>query len=114
MAPKRNKLGVIGHPIKHSMSPVMHNAVFRKLGLDLTYDSFDVETKDLEGFIDGCKEGNFIGLNVTIPHKVEIMKYVDDLSEEASLIGAVNTIMNPDGILRGYNTDAGGFLQGPE
>lgn len=106
----RNKLGVIGHPIKHSLSAVMHNAVFRELGLDYSYKAFDVEKKDLRDFIDDCRE-RFLGLNVTIPHKVGVMGFLDEVDEGAQLIGAVNTVKFSDEGAKGFNTDGVGCVR---
>jgi shikimate dehydrogenase len=102
MQPK--KFGVIGHPIGHSLSKVMHTRVFKELNLQHTYEAFDVLPENLEQFI---KETNLAGINVTIPHKVEVMKHLDKISPEAKQIQAVNTIHNNEG----YNTDAFGFQE---
>jgi len=88
----RKRFGVVGHHVAHSLSPEMHNAVFRKLGIDHTYEAFDVDAGELGQFVDACRCSDFIGLNVTIPYKVDVMKYLDSVSENAQLIGAVNTI----------------------
>ena len=112
---KENKLfGVVGHPIRHSLSPVMHNAVFKKLGLNYSYSAFDIEKNDLDIFLNRCREGNFLGLNVTVPHKVDIIRYLDDLDENARLINAVNTIKFEDSALLGYNTDGLGCVRALE
>ncbi|MCD6452791.1 MAG: shikimate dehydrogenase [Dehalococcoidales bacterium] len=103
--------GVIGDPIEHTMSPAMHNAAFRKLGLDYLYVPFRVSQKALSKAIEGARALNIRGLNVTIPHKVAIIPLLDKLDPMAAKIGAVNTIVNDDGYLTGYNTDATGFLQ---
>jgi len=103
--------GVIGDPIEHSMSPAMHNAVFEKMGLDYWYVPFRVKREDLGKAIDGVRALNIRGLNVTIPHKVAVIPFLDELDPLAEKIGAVNTIVNDDGTLTGYNTDATGFLQ---
>jgi len=103
--------GVIGDPIEHTMSPVMHNAAFKKLGLDYIYIPFRVREEELGKAVDGIRALNIRGLNVTIPHKVAIMPMLDGLDPLAEKIGAVNTVVNIDGYLRGYNTDAAGFLQ---
>ncbi len=103
--------GVIGDPIEHTMSPAMHNAAFKKLGLDYLYIPFKVRKEELSGAINGIRALNIRGLNVTIPHKVAAMPMLDGLDPMAKKIGAVNTIVNQDGELRGYNTDAAGFLQ---
>jgi len=103
--------GIIGDPIEHSMSPVMHNAAFEKLGLNYLYIPFRVKREELGKAIEGMKSLNIRGLNVTIPHKVAVIRFLDELDPLAKKIGAVNTIVNNDGVLKGYNTDAAGFLQ---
>jgi shikimate dehydrogenase len=103
--------GVIGDPIEHTMSPVMHNTAFQALGLDYVYVPFRVKGNDLGKAIDGMRAFHFRGLNVTIPHKIAVMPLLDKIDPVAERIGAVNTIANDDGILTGYNTDASGFLQ---
>jgi shikimate dehydrogenase len=103
--------GVIGDPIAHSMSPVMHNAAFDKLGLNYLYVPFRVKKEELGKAIAGVRALNIRGLNVTIPHKVTVIPLLDKLDLLAQRIGAVNTIVNDDGVLTGYNTDATGFLQ---
>ena len=103
--------GVIGDPIEHSMSPAMHNAAFRELGLDFVYVAFKVSKDSLSNAIHGMRALNIKGLNVTIPHKVTVIPLLDKLDPLAEKIGAVNTIVNDKGILTGYNTDADGFLQ---
>jgi len=100
--------GVIGHPIKHSASPIMHNTVFRTLGIDAIYLSFDVKPEELRDAIYGAKALGFKGLNVTIPHKEEITKFVKPVGL-AEKIGAVNTVDVQN--LKGYNTDAIGALR---
>ena len=103
--------GVIGHPIKHSLSPEMHNSVFRALGMDYEYSAFDVPPEKLGTFIERCVKENFIGLNVTIPHKISVMEYLDSVSKEADLIGAVNTIKFEHRKVIGYNTDGVGCIE---
>jgi len=103
--------GIIGDPIEHTMSPVMHNAAFEKLELNYVYVPFRVSQEELGRAIEGIKALNIRGLNVTIPHKVAVIPFLDELDPLAGKIGAVNTIVNDDGILKGYNTDAAGFLQ---
>ena len=108
----RNRIcGVIGDPIEHTMSPIMHNAAFEKLGLNYLYVPFRVKRKELGKAIEGMKALNIRGLNVTIPHKVAVIQFLDELDHLAKRIGAINTIVNDDGVLKGYNTDATGFLQ---
>ena len=108
---KTRVCGVIGDPIEHTMSPVMHNAAFKALNLDYLYLPFRVRQEQLGQAIDGMKALNIRGLNVTIPHKVAVMPLLDKIDSLAEKIGAVNTIVNDDGVLTGYNTDAGGFMQ---
>jgi shikimate dehydrogenase len=107
---KTRVCGVIGYPIEHTMSPVMHNAAFSSLGIDYIYLPFRVRKEDLEKAIAGVKALNLVGLNVTIPHKVSVIPLLDELEPLAAKIGAVNTIVNDNGLLRGYNTDASGFV----
>lgn len=101
---------VIGDPIDHSLSPNIHSAVFRELNLDYSYIAYRIPKGELEEGIEGLKKIKIDGFNVTIPHKIEMMKYLDKIDESCSLIGAVNTVVNKDGILKGYNTDMDGFL----
>ncbi len=103
--------GIIGDPIEHTMSPAMHNAAFKEMGLDYLYIPFRVRREELAEAIEGMKALNIRGLNVTIPHKVAVIPFLDEVDPLAEKIGAVNTIVNDDGILRGYNTDATGFLE---
>jgi shikimate dehydrogenase len=103
--------GIIGDPIEHTMSPVMHNAAFNKLGMDYVYIPFKVQSLELRKAIEGIRGLNLRGVNVTIPHKVAVMQLLDKIDPLAEKIGAVNTIVNDGGILTGYNTDATGFLQ---
>jgi shikimate dehydrogenase len=102
--------GIIGDPIEHTMSPAIHNAMYRAMGLDFVYVSFSVANADLGKAIAGMKALNIRGLNVTIPHKVAVIPFLDRLDVLADKIGAVNTIVNDKGVLTGYNTDATGFL----
>lgn len=108
---KTKLCGIIGDPVEHTMSPAMHNASFRKAGLDYLYVPFRVKKEALGKAIEGMKALNIRGLNVTIPHKVAVLQYLDKLDPLAEKIGAVNTIVNDNGVLTGYNTDASGFLQ---
>ena len=106
-----NILCVIGHPIEHSMSPVMHNAALNELSLDYVYLAFDVPPNDLKKAILGSKKSNIRGINVTIPHKEAIIQYLDELDPLSKQIGAVNTVKNEGGMLLGRNTDALGAKQ---
>ncbi len=101
-------LCVIGHPIEHSMSPVMHNAALKELALDYIYLAFDVPPRALETTVLGFKKHDIKGINITIPHKETIMQYLDQIDPLAKNIGAVNTVKNINGILIGRNTDAYG------
>jgi shikimate dehydrogenase len=103
--------GIIGDPVEHSMSPVMHNAAFEALELDYVYLPFHVQSEKLEAAISGMRALNISGLNVTIPHKVAVIPFLDNIDPLAERMGAVNTIANENGELTGYNTDASGFLQ---
>ncbi|MBI2111028.1 MAG: shikimate dehydrogenase, partial [Nitrosarchaeum sp.] len=101
---------VIGDPIDHSLSPNIHSAAFRELNLDYSYIAYRIPKGELEEGVEALKKIKIDGFNVTIPHKVEMMKYLDKLDESCSVIGAVNTVTNDNGILKGYNTDMDGFL----
>ena len=103
--------GVIGDPVSHTLSPDMHNAAMASLGLDYAYLAFRVKSAELGAVIQGMKALGIRGLNVTIPHKVAAVQFMDELDPLAANIGALNTIVNDSGRLKGYNTDAGGFLQ---
>jgi shikimate dehydrogenase len=108
---KTRVCGIIGDPVEHSMSPVMHNAAFEALGLDYVYLPLHVWGEELKTAINGMRALNIVGLNVTIPHKMAVMPFLDKLDPLAEKMGAVNTIANENGKLAGYNTDASGFLQ---
>jgi shikimate dehydrogenase len=103
--------GVFGYPIGHSLSPAMHNTAFRQCQLNFMYAAFQVKPEKLKEAVRGISALSFRGVNVTIPHKVAIMDFLDEINEEALEIGAVNTIVNEDGKLVGYNTDGQGFIQ---
>ena len=102
--------GVIGNPVEHSLSPAIHNAAFQKLGLNYVYLAFPVA--DVESAIGGIRAlGNVRGFSVTIPHKVAVMPYLDEVETTAEHIGSVNTIVVEQGKLLGYTTDASGALR---
>ncbi|MBX3301604.1 MAG: shikimate dehydrogenase [Nitrospira sp.] len=102
--------GVIGNPIGHSLSPAIHNAAFRKLGLNFVYLAWQVDA--IGDALKGLRAlGNFCGASVTIPHKVAAMPFLDHVEETAQRIGAINTIVSDKGKLTGYNTDATGALR---
>ncbi len=108
--PKR--AGVIGYPLAHSISPAFQQPAFDAVGLPVTYRAYEVPPDDLPAFVGGLRGGDWLGINVTIPHKQAIFQLVDELTEEARLIGAVNTVVcGSGGALLGHNTDAEGFLR---
>lgn len=104
-------VGLIGHPVGHSKSPEMMNRAFRACGLNFVYLAFDVLPSELEAAVRGMRALGFRGWNVTIPHKVAILEYLDEVEETAREIGAVNTVVSRDGRLIGYNTDCEGYLR---
>lgn len=108
---KTQKVGLLGWPLAHSLSPVMHNAAFAAKNLDYVYLPLPVQPEHLRQAIDGIRVLGFAGVNVTIPHKVTVMEYLDEIDRSAKLVGAVNTIAVRDGRLIGYNTDAGGYIR---
>lgn len=101
---------VVGDPVHHSLSPTIHNAAFRELKLDCTYMAYRIKADDLESGIASIRKVGMAGFNVTIPHKVAIMRYLDSLDASCNAIGACNTVSNVNDSLRGYNTDMEGFL----
>lgn len=101
---------IIGDPIDHSLSPLIHNAGFQALNLNCSYIAFKVPHNELENSIESLRKINIAGFNVTIPHKVGVVKYLDEITPDAKLAGAVNTVVNKDGRLIGYNTDIYGFI----
>jgi len=102
------RFGVIGHPVAHSLSPLMHNTAYSLLGLECTYEAFDVAPESLPEALKDFVNRGFCGLNVTIPHKESVSKQMHELSDEARAVGAVNTILFESGRLRGDNTDVYG------
>jgi len=101
---------ILGHPVSHTLSPIMHNAAFQALGLDCCYLSFDVEPRDLRKGIQGLAALGIKGFNLTIPHKETVIKLLDEVTPEAARIGAVNTVMVRQNRLIGHNTDGLGFV----
>ncbi len=102
--------GLLGSPVAHSKSPLMHNEAFRLLGLDYVYLCFDVGEDDLETAYEGLKKLNVAGFNCTMPDKTRMAQLADELSPAASLIGAVNTVVNNNGTFVGHNTDGIGYM----
>lgn len=101
---------VIGDPIKHSLSPIIQNAAFDYLNLDFVFLAFQVEAADLKKSIDGIRGLGIHGLNVTMPHKSAVIDCLDEVNSTVKFLSSVNTILNRDGILSGYNTDGVGAL----
>ncbi len=106
--------GIFGHPVGHSLSPAMHNGAFGALGIDSVYLAFDISPEKIGPAANAVRTLGIKGVNITIPHKESIIPYLDKISPDARLMGAVNTVKNDDGILSGYNTDVGGFLRALE
>ena len=106
-------LGIIGYPIGHSLSPILHQAALDHYGLDITYQAWEVAPHELKGFMEPELRtySDLLGFNVTVPHKEAIMSYLDEVSPEASEAGAVNTVVNGGGRLSGHNTDSAGFIR---
>ena len=100
---------MIGDPIAHSFSPDMHNAAIDALGIDYCYVAFHVRPENVGEAVNGLRGFGILGLNVTIPHKLAVTEHVDQISEEALAVGAVNTIHNEGGSLTGHNTDVYGL-----
>ena len=105
-------IGLIATPIRHSSSPRMHNEAFGKLGLDYAYLAFEVGNEELEDTIKGFRAMKVRGSNVSMPNKTVVHKYLDKLSDAAQMCGAVNTIVNDDGVLTGHITDGIGYMSG--
>jgi shikimate dehydrogenase len=102
--------GIFGNPVEHSLSPLMHNRAFDALGLDMCYLAFKILPKDLADAIKAIRVLDIVGVNITIPYKEQVIQFLDELDKEASFIGAVNTVVNSQGTLKGYNTDGRGFI----
>ncbi len=102
--------GIFGYPIEHTLSPLMHNAAFKSLNLDICYVAFKVLPRDLTDAVKAVRALNMSGVNITVPHKVNVIPLLDEVDKEAAFIGAVNTVVNKNGKLTGYNTDGRGFM----
>lgn len=105
------RLGVVGHPVAHSLSPRMQNAAIEQSGLDLRYAAFEIAPNELEEALRLFRAHDFIGLNLTVPHKIVAVSSVDEVEKRARKIGAINTIIYRDGKSLGWNTDAPAFVQ---
>ncbi len=113
MQENKSIYGIIGYPVEHSLSPLMHNVAFKTLGVDATYELFSLKNDELDKFFVDLRlpESPIFGLNVTVPYKEAVVKYLDGVTPFAEKVGAVNTILiDGDRKLTGYNTDAPGFL----
>lgn len=106
--------GLFASPSKHSISPIMHNEAFNKLNLNYTYLAFEVDKNNLKEAVNSIKTLNMRGVNLSMPNKKEVIKYLDKISEAAELSQSVNTIVNDNGILIGYSTDGEGFIKSLE
>lgn len=106
--------GIVGHPVSHSLSPAMHNAAYEAEGIDAEYKLFDIDPDKPDDLANFCYEtdiNNIAGFSVTMPYKQEIMRYMEDYDPLAKIVGSVNTVVNEDSKLIGYNTDTTGTIQ---
>ena len=108
------KAAVIGHPIAHSLSPVLHGTWLEQLGIEGTYEAIDIHPDHLEQEVRRLFDEGYAGFNVTIPHKSNIINILDRVSPEAQALGAVNTVVNRNGTIYGYNSDTYGFIRNIE
>ena len=102
---------VVANPIKHSISPFIHNSAFEVTGINGVYLAWEVEVSDLAETVANIRRYQMFGINLSMPYKEEVIPYLDELSDEVRLIGAVNTVVNQEGTLIGYNTDGKGFFK---
>ena len=105
------RLGIIGHPIGHSISPVFQQAALNAISFDGNYQAWDVAPDEVGEFVEGLRAPGTLGINVTVPHKEAVIPFLDEVDQWASTAGAVNTIVNRNGRLSGHNTDGIGFLR---
>lgn len=103
------RLGVIGHPVAHSLSPQLQTAGMKEAGIAMKYARFDIAPDELRAALESLRRSDFIGVNLTVPHKITALALVDEVDEAAQKIGAINTIKFEEGRLRGFNTDGAGF-----
>lgn len=108
---KTRLTGLIGSPVAHSISPQMHNEAFRQLGLDYVYLAFDLGDSDLKKAVEGLKEIGICGFNITMPYKVRMLEFMDELTPAARIAQACNTVIVKDGRMTGHTTDGIGFMQ---
>ncbi len=102
-------LGLFGHPVEHSISPLIHNQALKKHNLNFVYLAFDIKPEAVQSAVAGIRSFGIKGVNVTIPHKKKVVEYLDIVEDTAQKLKAVNTIVNDEGCLKGYNTDIAGF-----
>ncbi|QTM99896.1 shikimate dehydrogenase [Sediminibacillus dalangtanensis] len=105
------KLGLIGYPVQHSLSPFIHQKFMENTSIQGSYQLFETEPHQLEKRLEELKRADISGFNVTVPHKQAIMSYLDEVDSDAYRIGAVNTVVNDKGRLKGYNTDGIGYVR---
>ena len=105
------KVVILGYPIGHSISPLFQQATFDHLSLDVRYEAWETHPDDLTASVERLRQADFLGANITVPHKEVVSRLLEHVEEPARLIGAVNTLVNRDGLLTGHNTDAEGFLR---
>ena len=108
------RVGVIGRPVAHSISPRFQQAAFNAVDFDARYEAWDVAPDALPALVDSLRDPDALGANVTIPYKEAVVRHMDGLDQTARFVGAVNTIVNNDGHLQGYNTDVAGFQRSLE
>ena len=102
---------IIGDPVSHSLSPAMHNAAFKSLSMDDVYIAYKVSSHELESSVESLRSVKISGFNVTVPHKIAVLQYLDEVDLLSRKAGAVNTVASIDGRFKGFNTDIQGFLQ---
>jgi len=107
----KDRVGIFGYPLSHSISPTFQQAAFDHLGIDIVYESWTVSPQDLPHKIKELRSHCFLGANVTIPHKVSVLELLDEVERVAETVGSVNTILNRGGYLLGYNTDTTGLIR---
>ena len=108
---KKRNAGIIGTPIKHSLSPLIHHYWMKQHNISARYSAFNVNREELPLFIDRAVEENFVGFNVPLPHKSSIIPFLDEVSKEAKALGAVNTVLIKEKRTLGFNTDTFGFIE---
>lgn len=108
---KTQLIGLLATPIGHSLSPTMHNLAFKKLGLNYAYLAFEVGNEQLEDVVTGMRALGVRGFNVSMPNKMKIIPYLDQLADSAKFSGAVNTVVNDNGTLTGHSTDGMGYVR---